>query len=274
MPYLSGDERLIAAVEDKEDIHSMVGRTMFQKEELTNEEFKAQFKSLRVAAKSIVFGLLYGRGSSAIAREVEKAGLFCTADEAQDFINDFMNKFPLVERLIDSTHAEITEQGYVETLWGRRELFYTYSTTDEGVIAGQKRQGFNFKIQGYVADLLRQALINLDNYKRTSGIPFKVILTVHDSIMLETPAAYAEEVSEVVIPQCMTYNAKAPKLGFTIRTDTDVCTRWEEKLYLQDFIDLGLPKDYGLMYCKLDNTGFPVPRPEEEDFMDRLYSAT
>lgn len=145
LAYLSGDPALIAAVERGEDIHSVVGRKMFKLEHLTNAEFKEQHNGLRIASKSIVFGLLYGRGAAAIAREVEKAGVPCTAEQAQEFVDLFMQQFPLVKQLILKTHKEVMERGWVENLWGRREYFYRVGMDEEDQIeASQRRKGFNF----------------------------------------------------------------------------------------------------------------------------------
>lgn len=260
LAYLSGDETLIAAVEAGEDIHSVVGRKMFNKEHLSNKEFKKQFKHLRVAAKSIVFGLLYGRGPIAIAREVEKAGVECSVDDATKFVSDFMQQFPLVAQLIDKTHEQVVKNGWVENIWGRREYFYTVGVKDNSKIeARQKRMGFNFLIQGYVAELLRQALINFRKYRLDNpGVLYKLILTVHDSIILEAPIKHVEHVSEIVIPECMTRQAKAPKLGFTVGTDTDVSIRWDEKLSLAEFLELGFSEEYAKKYCKKNENGEPI----------------
>jgi len=88
--------------------------------------------------------LLYGRGAPAIAREVEKAGVSCTVDQAQQFVADFMKQFPLVAKLIQDTHKQVEELHYVETLWGRREFFYQMEADKDRILAGQKRKAFNF----------------------------------------------------------------------------------------------------------------------------------
>jgi DNA polymerase I-like protein with 3'-5' exonuclease and polymerase domains len=112
----------------------------------TLKEVKENHKALRIAAKSIVFGLLYGRGASAIAREVAKAGVDCTREEAQEFMAQFMTQFPRVQKLIDDTHKMVEERGYVIGAWGRREYFYNVGIDDDGVLARQKRMAFNFLI--------------------------------------------------------------------------------------------------------------------------------
>jgi len=146
LAYLSGDETLIAAVQAGEDIHSVVCRQMFNLK-CTLKEVKELHKPLRVAAKSIVFGLLYGRGAQAIAREVEKAGVECSIDRAREFMDAFMNRFPKVKELIDKTHDDVEQKGYVEGAWGRREYFYNVGAKDnDAILARQKRMAFNFLI--------------------------------------------------------------------------------------------------------------------------------
>jgi len=258
LAYLSGDERLIHAVQNGVDIHSMVGQEMFQLSHLTVSEFKSMHKPLRVAAKSIVFGLLYGRGATAIAREVEKAGISCSIDQAQEYVDSFMAKFPLVKTLIDKTHEQVVSRNYVETLWGRREFFYQLEADKDRVLASQKRKAFNFLIQSYVADLLRLALINLQQYRKETGMVYRMRLTVHNSIMITAPIHEVEHVSEVVMLECMTNRSKAPGLGFTIGTDVDVTRQWDVPLFLSEFVDMGFTEEYGLRYCKKAEDGSPA----------------
>jgi len=269
LAYLSGDPGLIKAVQGGLDIHSLVAKQMF-KLDCSLAEVKARYGHLRVSAKAILFGLIYGRGAPAIAREVRKAGVECSIEGARAFIEQFMESYPAVRDLIASTHQSIDEVHYVENLWGRRERFYGYGAMGNSIAAAQKRQGFNFLFQSYVGDLLRRAVINLADHKRVYRAPYDVVMTVHDCIIAEVDLDYAEEFSEVILPGCMVNKAKAPGLGFSIDIDTDVCTRWEEALYLQDFVDLGLSEEYGRKYCKTEKDGSPTPRPVH-DIPDRVY---
>jgi uracil-DNA glycosylase family 4 len=262
LAYLSGDPTLVAAIEAGEDIHSAVAVRMF-KLPCTVEEVKKKYKALRVAAKSLVFGIIYGRGRKAVRREIEKAGVPCTDDEAQEFIDTFMAQFPLVKLFIENTQKQAEEHFAVETLWHRRELFYKVEGDKGDIAARQKRQSVNFKIQSYCADLLRLALINLHSHRQHQQMKFKLILTVHDSIMLEVPYQEVVEVADNVFPLCMTTNAKAPGIGFTIGCDVDVVERWDEKMYLADMLSIGLPEDFSLKFCAMDDTGQPKRKEEQ-----------
>lgn len=259
LAYLSGDPVLIASVETGQDIHSVVAKEMF-KLTCTVKEVKKLFKHLRVSAKAIIFGLIYGRGAKAISREVEKAGVPCSQEDAQGFIDAFFAKFPLVKLFIEKTQKQMEEQLFVETLWGRREMFYKVEGDKGDILARQKRQAVNFLVQSYVADLLRLALINLQNYRREHDMHYRLILTVHDSIMLETPIPEVEEVALNVMPYCMTEAARAPRLGFKVGSDVDVCQRWDEKMYLDEMVELGLTKDFALKFCVKGDDGQPKSR--------------
>lgn len=259
LAYLSGDENLILAVETGQDVHSTVCKKMF-KLDCPVEDIKKKHKGKRVAAKAIVFGLLYGRGAQAIAREVEAAGVPCSVQDAKAFVEDFMQQFPRVAALIKATQDQVVTRHMVDTLWGRREYFYSLGTHQDEIEARQKRMGFNFTIQGYVADLLRKALINLQQYRREHDVQYKLILTVHDSIMLETPIKYVEQVATEVLPLCMTKNARAPRLGFSIGTDVDVFQRWDEKMYLEDMVAMGLREEFALGFCAKADDGSPKRR--------------
>lgn len=204
--------------------------------------------------------LIYGRGAKAISREVEKAGVVCSQEDAQQFIDAFMARFPRVKLFIEVTQAQVVEHGYVETLWGRREHFYHVEGDKGDILARQKRQGVNFLVQSYVADLLRLALINIRDYRRQHNMHYKLILTVHDSIMIEAPISEVPTVALKVMPYCMTDIARAPRLGFKVGADVDVCRRWDEKMYLDEMLESGLPEDFSKQFCSKDDNGIPKIR--------------
>lgn len=207
--------------------------------------------------------LLYGRGAPAIAREVQKAGVDITADEAQEFIDSFMLKFPDVAKLIATTHSLVESRGWVETLWGRRAFYPSVSglANEYKLRAAQNRKAFNFLIQGYVGDLLRKALISFYDYRKQYGNDIlRVILTVHDSIMAEVPIKYVEHVTNKVFPYCMTKAAVCPRLPFEIGIDVDVSLRWDEQMYFDDMIALGLSEEFAKTYCKTGSDGEVLTR--------------
>jgi uracil-DNA glycosylase family 4 len=259
LAYLSGDPTLIHAVETGEDLHSAVTKEMFQLD-CSIKETKKKFPALRIAGKSLNFGVIYGRRSAAISREIEKAGVPCSQEDAQNFVDRFFAKMPLVKSWIDKIQDEVKKRGYVETLWGRKEYFYAVEGDRGDILARQKRQGPNFAIQSFCADLLRLALINLREYRRQHDMKFKLILTVYDSIMLEAPVAEVPKIVLEALPLCMCENAKAPGLGFSIGCDIDVTQRWDEKMYLEDMVELGLPEDFSRKFCAMDDEGKPKRR--------------
>jgi DNA polymerase-1 len=222
---------------------------------------KKKYKHLRVAAKAILFGLIYGRGAKAISREVEKAGVSCSQEDAQGFIDAFFARFPLVKLFIDNTKKQVEDNRFVETLWGRKEFFYQIEGDKGDIDARQKRQGVNFLVQSYVADLLRLALVNLAAYRREHKMSYKLILTVHDSIMTETPLAEVPEVAFKVLPYCMTQAARAPQLGFGISSDISIFRRWDEDMVVEDLLDLDFKEDMAeKLAAKDETTGKPLRR--------------
>jgi len=108
--------------------------------------------------------------------------------------------------------------------------------------------------------LLRLALINLRQYRRDRGMKFKLILTVHDSIMLEVPMDEVVNVADMAFPMCMTTEARSPVGGFTVGCDVDVYKRWDEALYLEEMLDMGLPEEFSSRFCVADKEGNPVTR--------------
>lgn len=262
LAYLSGDQTLIEAIESGVDIHSAVALKMFRLP-CTVKEVKKLYKAQRVSSKSLVFGIIYGRGYKAVRREIEKAGVACTDDEAKEFIEQFMAQFPLVKKFIEDTQKEAEERHLAETLWGRQEHFYQIEGDKGDILARQKRQSVNFKIQSYVGDLLRLAFINMKTYKREHNLTFRPILSVYDSIMLEVPIIEVPEVADIVLPHCMTHAAPAPRLGFKIGSDVEVVKRWDVPMYLDEMTDLGLPEEFAVRYCAKDDKDQPKRRPIE-----------
>jgi DNA polymerase I len=208
---------------------------------------------------------LYGRGASAIAREVSKAGVDISVEEAKEFIAKFMQQFPKVAIMIERTHEEVEHRGWVETLWGRRAFYPSMEglANYKQLLAGQKRKGFNFLIQGYVGDLLRSALINFFMFRKANPhIGLDIILTVHDSIMAEVDIEHVEYVTNEVFPLCMSKQALCPRLPFEIGIDIDVSDRWDESLYYEDFLDRGFSDTFAEEYCKKDDEDNIIHRPD------------
>lgn len=152
-----------------------------------NNVVKALFPGQRTAAKSVSFGIPYGRGARALTREIGKAGVQVTVDDTQNVVDVFNTTFSGVRKMLDDARESAISKEYVESVFGRRRYFTGVSRLGKARQAAAQREAGNFPIQGAVGDLLFVALVNLVTLRRTlpGCPPFKIRLVIHDAIVLE-----------------------------------------------------------------------------------------
>lgn len=151
-----------------------------------------------------------------------------TADVCQKAIDGFFIKFPKVKEFMAACHKSIITPGYVENAFGRRRYFYI--TDNQQKMKAQERESGNQPIQGTVADALNIALLNLVNYRRMTGMKYKIILPVHDAIFIDAPADEALLVKNEVLPMCMRDGVPIPNTDLHLGVDTEMMRRWGEHI--------------------------------------------
>jgi DNA polymerase-1 len=177
LAQVSGDEGLRKAFREGQDIHRSTAAAVhgIAPEDVTYEQ--------RSFAKSVNFGLMYGMGAYRLARDSD-----LTLKEAQDFIETYFKRFPNVRAYFEGTKRFLYEHKYVETLFGRRRYFegvdFTGSSRSR---ADAERAAINMPIQGTAADILKLAMIELHRLLRARGLEARMILQVHDELVLEVP---------------------------------------------------------------------------------------
>lgn len=238
LAHLAGDSNLINATSDpKRDLHSELAVKGLHLP-CSPSEVKKLYKTKRDGTKAVVYGILYGRGESAVVRAMRKEGItdFSVA-EAAALKEALFGECPKVYEFIEDCHARVYNPGYVETPFGRRRYFRF--TRDEAVRKEQERQSVNHPIQGTVADVLHLALINAYYYRIESGLHYRTILPIHDALMFEVPVEEAQVVHDDVIPLCMHYGTEIPHINFKLAIDREFSYRWGEKTKtLEDAIAL------------------------------------
>jgi len=234
-------------------------------------------KTLRICSKTVVFGIPYQRGAAAIAREIVKATkgqVACTKEKAQGFIDGFYDDYQETREYVELCYRSVLVPGYITNAQGRRRRFYASGATERSVLAAFQREATNFPIQSSVADTLNNALINLYHWRRLNPgeATYKILLAVHDAILIETPGECARVVIERVLPECMSRGAVIPSwkpvvphmkpdpegnevedlLGhikewvtepFTLDIDVELGTRWGEPATPEDLKARGVPDD-------------------------------
>jgi DNA polymerase I-like protein with 3'-5' exonuclease and polymerase domains len=204
-----------------------------------------ELKKLRIISKAITFGLLYGRGGTAISREVKKEGIILSPAEATEAIQAFFQARPKIAEFIQECKSRVVEPRYLVSPWGRHRRF-PY-TSDPMLLSGYEREAANFMVQGTVADAMSQALINLWNYRAfvDPTVQYRILLSVHDAVLLEVPVAHIEAVAKQVFPICMCDALEVPKLGLHYSLgEIDVQLRWGEHADPDELLAMGVPREY------------------------------
>jgi len=216
MAHISGDAELLGAFARGEDIHGSTAAAIM------GVSLAQVTPDMRRLAKGINFGLSYGQTAYGLA---QATGL--TQAEAEDFIKTYFERFPKVREYIDCTKALATRQGYVETLLGRRRYFPELqlgSKAPHTVRQSAERMAINAPIQGTAADIINIATIHLHRALRERGLRARMILQVHDELVVEAPD---EEVATVA-PLMREVMENAFDLKAPLKADLKVGQNWEE----------------------------------------------
>jgi len=185
MAHLSGDEGLLKAFTEGMDVHKATAAEVFG---VTVDQVSTE---QRRSAKAINFGLIYGMSAFGLAKQLH-VGRY----EAQDYIDTYFERYPGVKSYMDNTRIEAADVGYVETLKGRRLYLPEIKSSNGMRRAAAERTAINAPMQGTAADIIKLAMIEVDNWLAESGLDARVIMQVHDELVLEVAEADIEAVSE------------------------------------------------------------------------------
>jgi DNA polymerase-1 len=213
MAHISGDEGLLAAFARGDDIHRATAAEIFGREprEVTAEE--------RRYAKTINFGLIYGMSAFGLAQQLglERA-------TAQAYIDSYFARYPGVARYMESTRQTAREQGYVETVFGRRLWLPEIRAGNQGRRAGAERAAINAPMQGTAADLIKLAMIAVQKWIDDERLGGRLVMQVHDELVLEVPEAELKRVKGE-LPALMSGVAS---LRAPLVVDIGVGRNWDE----------------------------------------------
>ena len=151
-------------------------------------------KDMRRHAKAINFGLIYGMSAFGLTRSTE-----LTLAEAEDFVKAYFKKFPGVKKYLDGIRRQAAEQGYVETLLGRKRYFPALQSKINVQLKNrEEREAINAPIQGTAADIMKIAMLKIPSALKAAGLKAKMLLQVHDELVLECPKDEMEKTARVV----------------------------------------------------------------------------
>ena len=213
MAHVADDPVMIDAFSRGADIHTDTAARVFGIEPDNVDQ------EMRSRAKSINFGIIYGMGAQRLARET---GM--TLDEALSFINRYFETFPAVKRYIDATKVAARETGAVETLYGRRRPIPDINSKNGRLRAASENMAVNTPIQGTAADLIKIAMIQVDEWMQSEQVAGKMILQVHDELVFDLPRRELE-LFQSKIPEIM---GSVAELSVPLIVDVGVGENWSQ----------------------------------------------
>ncbi len=213
MAHLSEDPALVRAFASGADIHRATAAEVFGKplEEVSGNE--------RRAAKAINFGLMYGMSAFGLAKQLDIG-----RGEAQDYIALYFNRYPGVRDFMERTRKEAHEQGYVETVFGRRLYLDNINARNQGLRAGAERAAINAPMQGTAADIIKRAMIEIDRWIAGHADAAKMLLQVHDELVFECDAGFVD----TLIAEATRRMSAAADLRVPLVIDSGVGDNWDE----------------------------------------------
>ncbi len=213
MAHLSGDEGLLRAFAEGQDIHRATAAEVFG---VTLDKVSSE---QRRAAKAINFGLIYGMSAFGLARQ-----LGIDRGDAQDYVDRYFARYPGVKAYMESTREQAREAGYVETLFGRRLYLPDINARNGQIRAQAERVAINAPMQGTAADIIKRAMIQVDQWIRESRIPAAMIMQVHDELVLEVETSAVEPVREALCERMST----AADLDVPLLVEAGVGENWDD----------------------------------------------
>lgn len=213
MAHISEDPGLLRAFQEGQDVHRATASEVFgvPLDEVTSEQ--------RRYAKTINFGLIYGMGAFGLAQS-----LGIEQKAAKDYIDRYFTRFAGVKRYMDETKSRAAELGYVETLFGRRIYLPEIKGGNGPRRAGAERQSINAPMQGTAADLIKLAMVAVQNELDARGLATRIIMQVHDELVFEVPAAELDWI-KTEVPRLM---AGVAQLKVPLLAEVGVGANWDE----------------------------------------------
>ena len=213
MAHLSADESLLSAFESGDDIHSATAAEVF------GADIDSVDADQRRAAKAINFGLIYGMSAFGLARQLD-----ISRTDAQQYINLYFERYPGVKRYMDSTRLNAKHEGYVETVFGRRLYLPDINSSRYQMRQYAERTAINAPMQGTAADIIKRAMIDVDQWLGDGKTDARVIMQVHDELVLEVATSDVKKVSKKLTDIMV----NAGSLSVPLEVEVGVGDNWQE----------------------------------------------
>ena len=213
MAHLARDEGLLDAFRHDRDVHRATASEVF------GVALEAVTSDQRRSAKAINFGLIYGMSAFGLAKQIG-----VDRKQSQAYIDRYFERYPGVLAYMERTREQAAQQGYVETLFGRRLYLPDINAKNQALRKGAERTAINAPMQGTAADIIKRAMIAVDGWLSESALAAKVILQVHDELVLEVREDLVEQVRE----QVKLLMGRAAELEVPLLVEVGVGDNWDE----------------------------------------------
>ena len=213
MAHLAQDEGLLHAFRHNLDVHKATAAEVF------GVALGDVSTDQRRSAKAINFGLIYGMSAFGLAKQIG-----CDRKQAQAYIDRYFQRYPGVLAYMERTREQASAQGYVETLFGRRLYLPEIQSKNAALRKGAERTAINAPMQGTAADIIKRAMVMVDRWLTESGVDARVILQVHDELVLEV----REDLVEPVSAQLRDLLGAAAELAVPLLVEVGVGANWDE----------------------------------------------
>ena len=213
MAHLAQDEGLLHAFRNDLDVHRATAAEVFgvELEDVTTD--------MRRSAKAINFGLIYGMSAFGLAKQIG-----VDRKQSQAYVDRYFARYPGVLNYMERTRAQAAEQGFVETIFGRRLYLPDINAKNQSLRKGAERMAINAPMQGTAADIIKKAMVAVNGWLDESGLDARVILQVHDELVLEVREDLVDQISEQIRP----HMSGAAELAVPLLVEVGVGNNWDE----------------------------------------------
>jgi DNA polymerase-1 len=213
LAHLSQDDLLLEAYRENKDIHQLTASQVF------HVPFDKVTREMRRNAKAVNFGIVYGISDFGLSRDLN-----IPISEAKTYIQAYFDKYPKVKAFLDLTVAKAYEDGYVVTMYNRKRLIPELSNSNYMRRSFGERIAMNTPIQGSAADIIKIAMIKVYKRLKKEKLASKMILQIHDELIIESPQKEKEQVKQVLVEEM----EKAVRLSVPMVVDASIADNWYE----------------------------------------------
>ncbi|MCK9743029.1 DNA polymerase I [Pseudomonas syringae] len=213
MAHLAQDEGLLHAFRNDLDVHRATAAEVF------GVELENVTTDMRRSAKAINFGLIYGMSAFGLAKQIG-----VDRKQSQAYVDRYFARYPGVLNYMERTRAQAAEQGFVETIFGRRLYLPDINAKNQSLRKGAERMAINAPMQGTAADIIKKAMVAVNGWLDESGLDARVILQVHDELVLEVREDLVDQISGQIRP----HMSGAAELAVPLLVEVGVGNNWDE----------------------------------------------